>query len=98
MLIFFRTLLISKDIFFTLLFKGNPEKALMEYPYHSRLEFAGHEFTSLPEVVNYIIRKQEIQIETEDDFPQQCKAVICLRVFTKSPLNGVICGYQKATI
>ncbi|CAC5366406.1 unnamed protein product [Mytilus coruscus] len=77
--------------------QGNPKIALSESPYNAHLKFAGREFSSLPEVIDYVTHKQEIEMDTEDetgDF-HSCSKVICLRIFTKSPLNGAMSGYEK---
>lgn len=77
--------------------QGDPKLALSESPYNAHLKFAGREFSSLPEVIDYVTHKQEIEMDTEDetgDF-HSCSSVMCLRVFTKSPLNGAMSGYEK---
>lgn len=48
--------------------------------------------------MEYITRKNEIEIEhgdDENDEDQTCATVMCLRVFQKSPLNGTMSGYEK---
>jgi hypothetical protein len=73
--------------------------AIAESHYSANLKFAGHEFASLPEVVDYVVKKQEIEIDQEDESEdeQPCQSVTCLRVFSKSPLNGPMSGYERTT-
>ena len=77
--------------------QGNPDKALTEVPYNAHLKFAGKEFASLVDCVDYVSRKQTIDIEVDDESEasQNCNRVTCLRVFQKSPLNAVMSGYEK---
>lgn len=75
--------------------QGNPEKALAETPYYAHLTFAGQEFASLPDVVDYIVSKRDIDLDIEDEELEECKFVTCLRVFPNSPLNHVMSGYEK---
>ncbi|XP_052088005.1 uncharacterized protein LOC127725189 isoform X2 [Mytilus californianus] len=74
--------------------QGDPKTALSASPYNAHLKFAGREFSSLPEVVDYVTHKQEIEMDTEDE-TGDCSSVMCLRIFTKSPLNGAMSGYEK---
>ncbi|XP_071137356.1 uncharacterized protein [Mytilus edulis] len=74
--------------------QGNPKTALTESPYNAHLKFAGREFSSLPDVIDYVTHKQEIEMDTEDE-TGDCSTVTCLRIFTKSPLNGAMSGYEK---
>ena len=96
----------SKSMFMpvkiSFIFQGHPRQALQDSPeslYHAHLKFAGQEFKSLPDVVDYIYNtpNNEIEIDQDEDSDDQtCKYVTCLRVFTKSPLNGAMSGYEKA--
>ncbi|CAG2201932.1 unnamed protein product [Mytilus edulis] len=70
------------------------QTALTESPYNAHLKFAGREFSSLPDVIDYVTHKQEIEMDTEDE-TGDCSTVTCLRIFTKSPLNGAMSGYEK---
>lgn len=78
--------------------KGDPKKALAEVPYKAHLKFAGKEFDSLVECVDYVAKKQRVEIDIKDEESGACalcKEVICLRVFSKSPLNAVMSGYER---
>ena len=71
--------------------------ALAESHYSAHLKFAGREFASLPEVVDYVVRKHDIEIDREDEKEdeQPCNSVTCLRVFLKSSLNGHMSGHER---
>ena len=55
------------------------------------LSFDDRAFPSLVEIVDYIFLKGEVTIKEGDG---ECHRVPCIRVFPKSPLNGVIVGYE----
>ncbi|XP_076078705.1 uncharacterized protein LOC143048731 [Mytilus galloprovincialis] len=74
--------------------QGDPKTALSESTYNAHLKFSGREFSSLPDVIDYVTHKQEIEIDTEEE-TGDCSTVMCLRVFSKSPLNGAMSGYEK---